>query len=184
MRAILLSLALASTFESASAESQKVAAQFNVLDYNQISSEYLPVPTFVTLSTMKKGDAQMTVEFDPYGIDEYGMDTDFLNLRRSAIPEYRAFLAKYLEWEELARADGDQIRKVIGKAEGVRGKLQFQFESVSATKHLLVVTFCTFGACLGDPAIFDREGVIGLDAMLSDFEENGVQPVDVDEKYR
>lgn len=184
MRTVLLSLAMAFTCGAATAESQKVPAQFNVLDYNQISSEYLPVPTFVTLSTMKKGDAQMTVEFDPYGIDEYGMDTDFLTFRMSAIPEYRAFIEKYLQWEELARTDGDQIRKVIGKAEGVRGKLQFQFESVSASKHLLVITFCAFGTCLGDPAIFDREGAIGLDGMLADFAENGVQPVDVDEKYR
>lgn len=183
MRTFLLIAALLACSAAAVAQEQIVAPKFQVLDYNSVANEYLPVPTFVTLRTTKKGDADLSVEYDFYGVGEYQNETAIMNFRRSAAEQHRAFIAKYLEWEAMASRDGDQFQKKIGQVDAVRGKLQFEFASAAATKHLLVVKYCTIGICLDDPIVLDREGALGLDAMLQDFIENGVQPVDVDAKY-
>ncbi len=185
MRGVLAVLSVAVLVAgSAQAEKQKVTAGFAALDYNSFSSDYVEVPTFVTLVTTRKGGDVMEVEYDPFGRDEYGIDTEFTRFRREAVPEYRAFLAKFLQWEAVAREDGDQFDKEIGRAAGVRGKLKFEFRSASASTHLLAVDFCTIGMCLDHPMLLNRQGAEGLDAALASFAERGVQPVDIDGKYQ
>lgn len=182
--AIAALAALLGVGAAAAKEERKISPSFSALDFNDVTSNYLEVPTFVTLSDLNKGDSEFRVEFDKYGVNEYGLDYEMVRFRKSAIPEYRAHIAKFLEWEAIASEDGDILDKEIGTAAGIRGKLKFLFHSGSAQRHFLVIRFCTIGVCTDSDLVLDRQGAEGLGADLAAFAERGVAPVKIDDKYR
>ena len=171
----------------AAAQTQRESAQFVVLDYNQVANQYQPVATWLHFSSTKKGEDLLSVEYDAFGVGGYGNDTFFITFRRSSAPEYRAMIAKYLSWEEVASKDGDQFSKAIGSAGTESGKLEFSFSSASAERHLLKVHFCTKGfgsACATPGMVLDRDGALELDRALERFGANGFQAVNIEDKYK
>ncbi len=186
-RAVALLLFVMAFGHAAVAQNQRADSQFLVLDYNQLTNQYQPVATWLHYSSTKKGEDLMSVEYDAFGIGDYGNDTFFVTFQRSNANEYRALIAKYLSWEEVASKDGDQFSKAIGSADTQQGKLEFAFSSASAERHLLKVHSCSKGliaACANPGMTLDREGVIELDRALESLAANGFQSLAIDEKYK
>lgn len=172
---------------AAMAQNQRVESQFEVLDYNQVANQYQPVATWLHYSSTKKGEDLMSVEYDAFGVGDYGNDTFFITFQRSNVNEYRALIAKYLGWELVASKDGDQFSKTIGSADTHQGKLEFAFSSANAERHLLTVHFCTKGfitACARPGMALDRGVAIELDRALESLVANGFEPLAIDEKYK
>ncbi len=146
--------------------------------YNEISSRYLPRPTFVKVRAVGEEYEDMAVTFETYA------DKDKLTtFAKSHVDEYLALIDKYLKWFDLAVSRKDQIYKVLGDADGNGGLFyRFSFYSGNAREHFLVIETCSLGVCMEeveDKLILNRKNALTLRRLLVSWKKGDIKaPVD------
>ena len=88
----------------------RIDAEFQVLEFNSVASEYLPRPTFLELVIKKKGKQNLLIKTDFIRKGEYAHlynNLDFMALKLKYVEDYISAVEKYLKWQDIAFKDGD-----------------------------------------------------------------------------
>ena len=184
--ALVLALGACASAMSATVD-MPVDADVTASQFNSVASQYMERPTFVSVQKYPSGEVVMTIKRDDYGgKDRYGRDAAtnvwFDVAGAKVILES---IAKYREWNEQAKRERDIFVKEIAKTQTVKGgAVEAGFASGNADRHFLTLSFCAFGTCLSEDALFfTEEEVDDLEALLNDFVGGKVQPENVSSKY-
>lgn len=173
---------LFSNFVSAAWWTEKrLSTPLKVSAFNEVSSTYMERPTFVTLRKMGSYDA-LFIDYTPYGKKELG--TGVLIAQKMA-EEALAYITKYKQWNEQAKANGDAFEKDIGKTSSAAGMaVLFSFYSGNAKEHYLMISGCGLGMCTkNNPIFIDEANVSELEGLLTKFKNGELMLEDVSQKY-
>ena len=170
-----------------------ISTPLRASQYNDVASQYLERPTFVSLETMSDGANVLRVTMDEYGYGAGASTGQNVALKYAVafdsrhVEQYLAFIAKYEEWENMASMRGDMIEKDIGEAQTWAnmgsGKLRFSIFSGNEDSHYLVIGFC-LTACVSEKLMFDRDDVAHLRRVLENLKAGRLKQLDVDAVYQ
>jgi len=200
---IALALAVSSSLSTAAiAGDASIPSTLKVREFNSIASNYLERPTFVKIIDKKKTD-KMVISVDLIRKSKANRDSgayETLVFSEKRIDKYVAAIDKYLSWEEIAKRDGDIIKKKITKVKANSSSFVFfDFFSANQSNHYLMLTRPTFANVLTNansnnggnesPPDFalNRENAIVLKTLLTDWKNGAFEDrlnLDVEDKYK
>ena len=189
MRVLMTALIAGGVFLAAGcatiAESTRLSTNLQAAEFNSVSTDYLPRPTYVSLQTMSDAPTVLAIEMEQYGRAHSpgGVRYQF-RMVPEAIDDYLALIGRYDEWRSLAIERGDAITREIGRAPAWHGELKFEFHSGNTTTHYLFISVCAVGTCLDDAAMaFDAVNVGRLRDLLTRWQSGEISALDVDSVY-
>ncbi len=161
--------------------STRLTTDIEASEYNSIIAKYKHRPTFVEYETHSNSDEAIRIKMDMYGS---GIATTIHT--RSTAQEMIFIIDKYINWEEMATKEGDQISKNIGTVDSFNGsKMEFNFHSGNSRSHCLKVSFCPLGDCSNSSdQFFDKENSIKLKELVISLRDRKFELLDVEEKYK
>ena len=162
-------------------EKKRLSSKLKVSEFNEISSSYNERPTFVELRKLGSKDV-IFIDYTPYRKDN--LNTAIF-ISKPAVDDALAYIAKYKQWNEQAKANSDAFEKDIGKIPTASGLgALFAFYSGNAQNHYLVIFDCSLGICSRDDKRFiDEKNVNELELLLTDFKNDKLILEDVSQKY-
>lgn len=174
------------------AQETRISTPLAASDYNDIASRYMARPTFVSLQTMSDGAITLRVRMDRYdgGYDpRTGIAIEHsLPFDQRYVGDYLPMIDKYLDWEKLASARGDQIERDIGVAQtwgnATAGSLKFGLFSGNATSHNLVIDYCIATGCANRPLLFSKSSAIELRRLLVELGAGRLTQTPVGDIYK
>lgn len=155
----------------------RISSPLQASEFNDIASQYMQRPTFVSVQKLSDGKVALKVQMDEYGTGYdplLGAATEHATFFDSRfVASYLALIDKYLEWEALASGRGDLIEKEIGAAKtwGNAGDIDLKFSIYSSktSQHLLVIERCAFGTCIDKALYLTKPNAQALRGLLVDF---------------
>lgn len=170
----------------------RLASPFKASEFNDVTSQYLERPTFLSIQSFSDGNTALKVLMDEYGTGysaTLGVVTEHATyFDQRYVPTYLPLIDKYLEWETLARERGDLIEREIGstKTWGSAGDIDMKFSIYSASQslHLLVVQACVLGTCTEKALHLSRPNVEKFRGVLADFGRGDIGNISDDAVYR
>lgn len=177
---------------TAVAAETRISSMLQASEFNDLASQYMQRPTFVSIQKFSDGKVALKVLMDEYGTGYdplLGAATEHATLFDSRfVSSYLTLIDKYLEWEALAKERRDLIEKEIGVAKTWGNAsdidLKFSIYSSKTSEHLLVIERCAFGTCVDKALYFTRPNAQALRSLLSDFAEGRVGLSTVDSIYK
>lgn len=183
--------AVVSACTTLSAET-RISSALRASEFNEVGSEYLERPTFVSVQSFSDGNTALQVLMDEYGtgydplLKTTTQHVTYFDKRYVA--DYLPLIDKYLEWEALAIERGDQIDRPVGVAKtwGVGGDIELKFGIYSSktSQHLLIIERCAFGTCVDKALNLTRSNASVLRSLLVDFAANKIGHVDTQSVYK
>lgn len=160
-------------------EEKRLSTKMKVSDFNQVSSEYMERPTFVSLRKLSSNEA-IFIDYTPYGVKATG-----IFIPKKSVDDALIHIAKYKQWNEQAKTNGDSFEKDIGKIPSAAGiGALFSFYSGNAKNHYLIISSCALGMCTKDTKMFfDEKNVNELELLLTKFKNGELVLEDVSKKY-
>jgi len=187
--ATIAMISLASGCTSVATET-RIASQLNAHEFNNIASQYMERPTFLSLQTYSDGRTALVIDMDEYGVGPAGFEMagDYaLRLDPAQVDAYVALIDKYLEWEALASSRRDMLDKEIGRAPAAGaqspGEARFAIYSGNVGANYLMTQFCAVGACIND-MFFTRADAGELKRVLLALKAGDVSHLNVDSVYK
>ncbi|MCG6233089.1 hypothetical protein [Vibrio furnissii] len=169
-------------------DSNRISSDLSASEFNSISSQYMPKPTFVSLETFSSGEKALAINMKTYAMNKYGMDNSEIRYNREFVDDYIGFIDKYLSWEKLAVDRQDAFTKEIGEAKswypGMDGDLKFTFYSGNSNNHYLTVTFCTMIICLDNAHYYDRKNAERLKQLLEQLKNGQFVTTNIKDVYQ
>lgn len=155
--------------------SQSVSSKLVAEEYNDIGSQYLDRPTFVSVEIMDDGSKVLCVTMKAYGPNAHEV-----RFFERDCGKYLVAIDKFLEWEAKAAQNKDIFEKVIAVIPEPNGfNLGFVFTSGNEEHHYLNVCW-TMGSLMGKisaPALtFDRENAQILRKLFVDLPSMSAHP--------
>lgn len=199
MKAIIVGAfaAIALTACTTVSETTRLTSNIKGAVYNSVGNQYYDRPTFVRIETMSDGASVFVVEVEDYVSDRVSYTSvgptsvnPQVRFTRENVPTYVEHIDKYLEWEATAVADGDQLTKTIGKADGWKNgptqiTVQFGFHSGNASSHFLTLATCAIGTCVEEDAIYmSKTSALALKNELIQFGSGEIKSKNLDAKYQ
>lgn len=167
-------------FGVAVAEEPRIEAKFTALEFNRISSEYQPRPTFAAI-VHRPGGSESVLKFE---MDAYGNNTAEFGVATEFIAENIEAINKYLKWAAMAKEKGDMLDKDIGTVKGydlgsIYSYNDYKFHSGNKDAHYLVITSNLKGLFRelipqSSPIFLDEENANRLVVRLLEFKEGKI----------
>lgn len=184
---IIITTLILSTSCSSVSNTTSIPTNLNAYQYNDLTSNYMSRPTYITLNTMSDGESSILIKMTPYG-NGYFM----ISFIKSEILTYLHLLDKYDLWMIQANKRNDTFTKDIGFAKSTPAwghaggvDLKFTFHSGNYQNHYLLITTCSLGNYFDNEALaFDSANVAILRSLLKDFQNGILKPVDINDLYR
>ena len=144
----------------------RIPIDFQAVDFNSISSEYLSRPTFANYT-----DNQIVIMIKSYR-GGYG-----LAFYKNGISDHINAIKKYLKWEEIAIKNDDLLTKDIASVENGSDTYKYSFHSGNKKHHYLTITPCPpLTWCLSEISqTYDREGAAKFAHLLEKFKNNELE---------
>lgn len=166
----------------------RIASALQASEFNDVGSQYMARPTFVSIQEFSDGDASLKVEMDEYGSGYnplLGVNTPHVTyFGKKYVAGYLPLIDKYLEWETLASQRGDLTERTIGetktRAGGGEMDLRFRFFSSGQSNHILIIEQCAFGTCVDKALHLNRPNAVILRSLLVDFASGKIAPTNLD----
>ena len=163
----------------------RIDSDFQVLEFNSISSEYLPRPTFLELVIKNKGKQNLLIKTDFIHKGEYAYlnkGLDFIPLKLKYVEDYIAAVEKYLKWQAVASKDRDIFTKEISKVKSVK----FSFASGNSKDHYFIFENCVV-ACTTERYVLDYIGAQKFLKLLNKWKSGQLSTTtksEIDDKYK
>jgi hypothetical protein len=148
---------------------QGINSNLVVLDYNDLSSQYMPRPTFVSINKMRDGHNALLVKMNAYGVHEKGV-----RFFERDVDKYIAAIDKYIEWAKIAENNGDVIEKDISIIPTPNGdNVTIAFQSNGHVQYLIIGSH---DSLMGTNRIMalDEENALVLKKLLQDLPQANV----------
>lgn len=174
---LILSVSACVTLE----KSTRINSNLKASGFNDLSSEYIARPTFVSLEEYDEGTKAIKVDMTRYDgrYNSFDYPLEFT-------AEYIALIDNFLKWEKLALERKDQLEKLVGTApawKGGTGQFEFTFFSGNQFSHYLLVKYCNHGDCDYREHYYDTENALILKKLLTDAASGQISTIRTDEIY-
>lgn len=165
----------------------RVSTDLKSHEFNEITSAYMPRPTFVSVETRNK-IKYLHIKTNEYGKIGYNPKKEkHIYLHKKDINKSVEFIDKFLEWERIASDRKDQISKEIGRIKAIEeaaGSADtdkvFEFYSGNTSVHYLVISSdLGMNHKIWD-MYFPKEDVLRLRELLIDFKNDKFKPVETE----
>jgi hypothetical protein len=158
----------------------RLNVDISAVRYNDIASTNFAYPLVV-----EHTDKMLILKAQEYT----SMPSQFM-IDKKIIPDFLSAIDKYLEWESLATARGEQITKKISAISYHGANLVIRFHSANRSTHLFTVGIRS--KILGDDVVapgvsdltLDKANTLKLKKLIIDFRDGAIQPLNTDSIYK